>query len=241
VSQFAELTWGELTLACSPSRSTDGLLRGPPGAKGIPARTRPGQRTGSSGRTPGSSPDWRGVSRSAGSSNGSRRSRSQMAGGRLSGSSWRVLGWSSRWRWESRGSAGVWRTQKGQINRFRPGLHSLQWSQPGTAGLREYRPHNQGNSCRGNRDSEGPSKQRPRPGSCDQKSLGRGVTRRSGFGHPGPTPARYGLVWNPTSIRCTSLHFSLPVTTGASSASSQQLPFIRGDRSSSVASRFCWT
>jgi hypothetical protein len=68
----------------------------PAGEEGIPARTRPGQRTGSSGRTPGSSPDWRGVSRSSGSSNGSRRTRLQKAGRRLSGSSCRVLGWSSR-------------------------------------------------------------------------------------------------------------------------------------------------
>jgi hypothetical protein len=82
-----KLTWRELTSACSPSRGTDGLcalgpLRGPPGEGGCPARTRPGQRTGSTGRTPGSSPDWRGVSCSSGSSNGSRRTRSQKAGGR---------------------------------------------------------------------------------------------------------------------------------------------------------------
>jgi hypothetical protein len=75
----------------------------------------------------------------------------------------------------------------------------------GTAGLREYLPHNQGKALRGNRDSEGPSKQRPRPGSCDRKSLGRGgVTRRSkartGFRHPGPTPASYGLVLNPLHV-----------------------------------------
>ena len=31
-------------------------------------------------------------------------------------SSCRVLGWSSRWRGDSRGPAGVWKTQKGQIN-----------------------------------------------------------------------------------------------------------------------------
>jgi hypothetical protein len=108
------------------------------------------------------------------------------------------------------------------------------------AGLREYLPHNQGKARRGNRDSEEPSKQRPRPGSCDRKSLGRGVTRRSktrtGFGHPGPTPARYGLVWNPLHV--SSLLFKLPVTTGASSSSSKAAAFIRGDRSSSVASRF---
>ena len=95
--------------------------------------------------------------------------------GRLSWSSCRVLGWSSRWRWESMalGPAGVWRTLKGQINLSRPGPRSLHWSQAGTACLREYRPHNQGKVCRGNRDSEGPSKQRPLPGSCDQRSLGR--------------------------------------------------------------------
>jgi hypothetical protein len=192
------------------------------------------------GRTSGSSPDWRGVSRSSGSSNGSRRTRSQKAGGRSSGSSCRVLGWSSRWRGESRGPAGVWKTQKGQINRSRPGPRSLQWSQAGTAGLREYQPHNQGKARPGNRDSEGPSKQRPRPGSCDRKPFGRGVTSRSktrtGFGHPGPTPAHYSLVWNPLHV--SSLLFKLPVTTFASSSSSKAAAFIRGDRSSSVAPNF---
>jgi hypothetical protein len=126
-------------------------------------------------------------------------------------SSCRVLGWSSRWRGDSRGPDGVWKTQKGQINRSRPGPRSLQWSQAGTAGLREYQPHNQGKARRGNRDSEGSGKQRPRPGSCDRKSIGRGETGRSktrtGFGHPGPPPARYGLVWNP--LRVSSLLFKL--------------------------------
>jgi hypothetical protein len=55
-------------------------LSGPLRAEDIPARTRPGQRTGSSGRTPGSSADRRRVGRSSGSSNGSRRTRSQKAG-----------------------------------------------------------------------------------------------------------------------------------------------------------------
>jgi hypothetical protein len=59
-----------------------GPLRGPPGEEGCPARTRADQRTGSTSRTPGSSPDWRGVSRSSGSSNGSRRTRPQKAWGR---------------------------------------------------------------------------------------------------------------------------------------------------------------
>jgi hypothetical protein len=72
-----ELTWGELTLACSPARGTDDLCAFGRSA-GLPGRraTRPRP----SGRTPGSSPDWRRVSRSSGSLNGSRRTRSQKAG-----------------------------------------------------------------------------------------------------------------------------------------------------------------
>jgi hypothetical protein len=72
-----ELTWGELTLACSPALGTDDLCAFGRSA-GLPGRraTRPRP----SGRTPGSSPDWRRVSRSSGSLNGSRRTRSQKAG-----------------------------------------------------------------------------------------------------------------------------------------------------------------
>ena len=65
---------------CWPVRL--GPLRWPPGEEGCPARTRQDQRTGSSGLTPGSSSDWRGVTCSSGSSNGGRRTRPQTAGGR---------------------------------------------------------------------------------------------------------------------------------------------------------------
>jgi hypothetical protein len=77
--------------------------------------------------------------------------------GRLSGSSCRVSGWSSPWRGELRGLAGVWRTQKGRINRSR-------WAGPDLApciGVRPARPVYE-NTCRitrertrrGNRDSD---------------------------------------------------------------------------------------
>jgi hypothetical protein len=128
-------------------------LLGPPRAQGIPARTRSGQKNGSSGRTPGSSADWRRVSRSSGSSNGSRRTRSQKAGDGYPGLH----------------VAGVGRTRRSledsersdqSIPMGRPGPRSLHWSQAGTAGLREYMPHNHGKARRRNRDSEGPSKRR---------------------------------------------------------------------------------
>ena len=178
---FGELTWKKLTLACSPSRGTDGLCAfgrsaGLPGRRaGIPAKSRSGQRTGSAHRA--GSQDHLPIGEGSVIGHAHRtgvvgRDRIRLGYG-YPGSSCRVLGWSSRWRWESMalGPAGVWRTQKGQINLSRPGPRSLQWSQAGTAGLREYRPHNQGKARRGNRDSEGPSKQRPRARLCDPKSL----------------------------------------------------------------------
>jgi hypothetical protein len=86
-------------------------LRGPPGEEGNPAQT--------------IGPDPRIISRLAKGQSFvrliERESSDAIAKGwgRLSWSSCRVLGWSSRWRGESRGPAGVWRTQKGRINRSR--------------------------------------------------------------------------------------------------------------------------
>jgi hypothetical protein len=167
-----ELTWGELTLACSPSRGTDGLcafgrsagLLGRRASRPGLGRARgPAHRAGPQDHLP--------IGEGSCSSNRSRRTRSHKAGGRLSGVVMSCPGLVKSMARESRGPAGVWRTQKGRINRSRPGPRSLEWSQAGTAGLREYRPHNQGKARRGNRDSEGPSKQRPRARLCDPKSL----------------------------------------------------------------------
>jgi hypothetical protein len=64
------------------------------------------------------------------------------------------------------------------------------------------------------------------------------VTRRSKTRTAGPLTTSW------SGIRCTSLHFPFSfhnVCQVSISRTSQQLPFIRGDRSSSVASRFCWS
>jgi hypothetical protein len=91
-----ELTWGELTLACSQPRDTDGQCAlgrpaGLPWAEGTLARTRQGQGTCSSGRTPGSSPDFQRVRRSSGSSNGSRLTQPQKASSSAGGRVWGSL------------------------------------------------------------------------------------------------------------------------------------------------------
>ena len=118
-----DLTWGELTLACSPSRGTDGLCVFGRSA-GLPGRraSRPGLLRA---RGPAQRAGPRIISRSAKGQSCvwliERESSDAIAKGwvLLSGPSCRVLGWSSRWLRKSRGLAGVWRTQKGRINRSR--------------------------------------------------------------------------------------------------------------------------
>jgi hypothetical protein len=209
-------------------------LRGPPGAEGIQALTRSGQRTGSSGRTPGSSPDRQGVSRSSGSSNGSRRTRrSQKAGDGYLGR--HVVSWAGQV--DGAGSRED-PLEFGALRKVRstdpsPDLASC-------SGVYE-------NTCRITRERlvggianwKGQASRGPGPGHVIGSHSAEELLAGARLGLASDVRVRPIKAWS--GIRCTSFHFSFSVTTGASSSSYQQLPFIRGDRSSSVASRFCWS
>jgi len=167
-----ELTWGELTLACSPSQGTDALCSFGRSA-GLPGRraSRPGL-----GRA-------RGQAYRAGPQDhlpigkGSVALPAYRTG--VVGRYRKRLGTVIRVVMSCLGlvkslARGVERTRWSleyserldqSIPTGRSGPCSLHWSQAGTAGLREYLLHNQGKARRGNHDTEGPSKQRPLPGS----------------------------------------------------------------------------
>jgi hypothetical protein len=185
---------------CSPSRVLTACapLAAPRAsrAEGIPARTRSGQRTGSSGRTPGSSPEWRRVSRSSGSSNRSRRTRSQKAGDGYPGR--HVV------------------SRAGQVDGAGSRKDSLEFG-----GLRKvgsidpYGPDQSGESRLGRaKQTEAPSRvmnsevTQLRSDSQEQR-LGMAPDIRA---HRRPVTAWF-------RVRCTSLRFSFPVTACASSAS----------------------
>jgi hypothetical protein len=169
-----ELTWGELTLACSPSRGTDGLCAfgrsaGLPGRRASQpklGRARgPAHRAGPQDHIPpGKGSVVRPAHRTGVVGRDSIRLgtviRVTVVMSCLGLVKSMVRGF-QKTRWSLEDSE---RSDQ-SIPMGRPGPRSLHWSQAGTAGLREYLPHNQGKTRRGNRDSEGPSKQRPRPGS----------------------------------------------------------------------------
>jgi hypothetical protein len=242
---------GELTLACSPSRGTDGLCAFGRSA-GIRGRraSRP-DSVGPEDRLNGQDP--RIISRLAKGQSFVRLIEREPSDaiakgwGLLSWSSCRVSGWSSRWHGESKGLAGVWRTQKGRINRSRRAGPDL----APCIGVRLARPVYE-NTCRiirerlvgGIATRKGQASRGPGPGHeigrlrRDSQEQDSDWLRISG---PNAGPLPTGL--ESFARRFTSL---FPVTTCASSASRalQLLPFIQGaffqgDRSSSVASRFC--
>ncbi len=174
-----ELTWGKLTLACSPSRGTDGLC-----AFGRPAGL-PGRRASRPGLGRARGPAHRArpkdhlpigegsVVRLAYRTGVVGRDRKRLgtvirAVMSCPGLVKPMAQGVERTRWSLEDSE---RSDQ-SIPTGRAGPRSLHWSEAGTAGLREYLPHNQGKARLGNRDSAGPSKQRPRPGLCDRKSLG---------------------------------------------------------------------
>jgi hypothetical protein len=174
-----ELTWGKLTLACSPSRGTDGLCSfgrsaGLPGRRASRPRLSrargPAHEAGPQDHLPIGEGSVVRPAHRAGVVEGDRK--------RLGTVIRVVMSCLGLVKSMARGVVMTRRILEDSersdqsIQMGRPGPRSLHWSQAGTAGLREYLPHNQGKARRGNRDSEGPSKQRPWPGSCDRKSLG---------------------------------------------------------------------
>jgi hypothetical protein len=104
--------------------------------------------------------------------------------------------------WRRDDSPGVRRTRICLIDRAHQGQ---------TATSQAGRDHS-AKGRRGNRESEGPSNNKPKPGTRDRKPLGRGVTCKwhdwTGSGSLGSSPACEGLVSNLLSV--SSLLSSLP-------------------------------
>ena len=174
---LGELTLGELTLACSPSRGTDGLCAfgcsaGLPGRRasrpGLGRARGPAHRAGPQDHLPiGEGSVVRQASRTGVVGRDRKRLGDCYLGRHVVSRVGQVDGAGSRKDSQEFG-----------------GLRKVGSIDPGPdlapcIGVRPARPVYE-NTCRitrertrrGNRDSEGPSKQRPRPGSCDRKSPG---------------------------------------------------------------------
>jgi hypothetical protein len=203
------VTWGKLTLACSPSRGTDGLC-----ATGRSAGL-PGRRASRPGLVRARGPAHRAgpqdhlsigegsVVRPAHRTGVVGRDRKRLGDGYPGR---HVVAWAGQ--------------VDGAGSREDPlgfgGLRKIGSTDPGPdlAPCNGVRPAWQvyENTCRTTRERlvggiatrKGQASRGPGPGHVIGKSLGRGVTRRSktrtGFGHKGPTHARYGLVWNPLHV-----------------------------------------
>jgi hypothetical protein len=177
------------------------------------------------------SADWRGASRSSGSSNGSRQRRSQKA--RLVTrvvmsllGPVKVIGrgaWRTRKSPEDSRRTRICRTDGAQ--RAGPVLAPRTGAQAGTAGLRDHRPYYPVKGPPGNRTSELISNQIP--------GSGHGIGS-----HPGEEwPADwFRIVGLRCPIRCMLLNSFFLCQRSKSSTLLDRHPSIRGDRSSSVAS-----
>ncbi len=243
-----ELTWGELTLACSPSRGTDGLcafgrsagLLGRRASRPGLGRARgPAHRAGPQDHLPIGEGSVIGHAHRTGVVG---RDRIRLGDG-YPGSSCRVLGWSSRWRGSREDPLEFGGLRK--VGSIDPGPDLAPWN-----GVRPARPvyENTGRITRerlvgGIATRKGQASRGPGPGYVIRSHSGSAEDLLAGarLGVASDIRAQRRPVTAWSGIRCTSLHFSFAVTTCARSVSSQQLPFIRlgGDRASSVASRFC--